>query len=64
MFEFYLSGAELAFRRMGHMNWQMQLTREQDALPLTRDYMWQAERQSVIRALGSGGIRSQSPPSP
>jgi cyclopropane-fatty-acyl-phospholipid synthase len=64
MFEFYLSGAELAFRRMGHMNWQLQLTREQNALPLTRDYIWQAERQSVIRALGVGGIHSQSPPSP
>jgi cyclopropane-fatty-acyl-phospholipid synthase len=64
MFEFYLSGAELAFRRMGHMNWQLQLTRDQNALPLTRDYMWQAERQAVIRALGKGGIHSQSPPSP
>jgi cyclopropane-fatty-acyl-phospholipid synthase len=64
MFEFYLSGAELAFRRMGHMNWQLQLTREQAALPITRDYIWQTERQSVIRALTGGGIHSQSPPSP
>jgi cyclopropane-fatty-acyl-phospholipid synthase len=39
MFEFYLSGAELAFRRSGHMVWQMQLARQQDALPLTRDYI-------------------------
>jgi cyclopropane-fatty-acyl-phospholipid synthase len=43
MFEFYLSGCELAFRRMGHMNWQMQLARQPDALPLTRDYMAAAE---------------------
>lgn len=46
MFEFYLVGSELAFRRMGHMNWQMQLTRSPEALPLTRDYMFEAERQA------------------
>ncbi len=43
MFEFYLSGCELAFRRMGHMNWQMQLAHRADAVPLTRDYMAVAE---------------------
>ena len=42
MFEFYLAGAELAFRRNGHMVWQAQLTRSVDALPLTRDYMSEA----------------------
>jgi cyclopropane-fatty-acyl-phospholipid synthase len=47
MFEFYLSGCELAFRRMGHMNWQMQVARRADALPLTRDYMHEAERAAV-----------------
>jgi cyclopropane-fatty-acyl-phospholipid synthase len=44
MFEFYLAGAELSFRHMGHMNWQVQLTRRMEALPLTRDYIWEAER--------------------
>ena len=44
MFEFYLAGAELSFRHMGHMVWQVQLTRRIDALPLTRDYMLEAER--------------------
>ena len=43
MFEFYLSGAELAFRRKGHMVWQMQLARQVDAVPLTRDYIAEAE---------------------
>ena len=42
MFEFYLAGAELAFRRGGHMVWQMQLAREVDAVPLTRDYLLHA----------------------
>ena len=41
MFEFYLAGAEQAFRRTGHMVWQMQLAASVDAVPLTRDYLWQ-----------------------
>lgn len=44
MFEFYLAGSEAAFRHGGHMNWQMQLTRTVDALPLSRDYIQEAER--------------------
>ena len=39
MFDFYLSGSELAFRRNGHMVWQMQMARRQEAVPLTRDYI-------------------------
>jgi len=39
MFEFYLCGSELAFRRGGHMVFQMQLAARQDAVPLTRDYL-------------------------
>ncbi len=39
MFEFYLAGSELAFRRMGHVNFQIQLAREQTAVPLSRDYI-------------------------
>ncbi|HWX50448.1 MAG TPA: cyclopropane-fatty-acyl-phospholipid synthase family protein [Roseomonas sp.] len=47
MFEFYLIGSELAFRHMGHMNWQLQLTRKVDTLPLTRDYMREAELKAA-----------------
>jgi cyclopropane-fatty-acyl-phospholipid synthase len=50
MFEFYLSGCELAFRRMGHINWQMQLTRKIDTLPMTRDWMAEGERLASQRA--------------
>lgn len=50
MMEFYLAGVELAFRRMGHMNWQMQLTRRVDAVPFTRDYMLDTERAAADRA--------------
>jgi len=47
MFEFYLAGSELAFRRQDHVNFQVQLTREKTALPQSRDYMFEAERQAV-----------------
>ena len=42
--EGFLAGAELSFRHMGHMVWQVQLARRIDTLPLTRDYMLEAER--------------------
>jgi cyclopropane-fatty-acyl-phospholipid synthase len=40
MWEFYLAGSELGFRRDGHMVIQFQLSREQEAVPLTRDYLY------------------------
>jgi cyclopropane-fatty-acyl-phospholipid synthase len=39
MFEFYLSVSELSFRIGHHMNFQIQLTRDLDTLPINRDYM-------------------------
>ncbi len=39
MWEYYLASAEFGFRHAGHMNFQIQLTRRVDALPITRDYM-------------------------
>jgi cyclopropane-fatty-acyl-phospholipid synthase len=44
MFEFYLCGCELAFRREGHMVFQIQLAQDVAAVPLTRDYITAAER--------------------
>jgi cyclopropane-fatty-acyl-phospholipid synthase len=41
MWEFYLVGSEIAFRRQGHMVWQMQMAREVDTVPLTRDYVYE-----------------------
>jgi cyclopropane-fatty-acyl-phospholipid synthase len=43
MFEFYLAGCEATFRHGGHFNWQLQLARTVDALPLTRDWMFEGE---------------------
>ncbi|MCO6419548.1 cyclopropane-fatty-acyl-phospholipid synthase family protein [Siccirubricoccus sp. KC 17139] len=47
MFEFYLVGCELAFRRSDHMVWQMQVARDRAAVPLTRDYITAAEQAAV-----------------
>ncbi len=49
MFEFYLSGSELAFRREGHVVFQIQLARDQAAAPLTRDYIAAAEQPADPR---------------
>ncbi len=49
MFEFYLASVELIFRHWGHVNFQVQLTRRLDALPLTRDWMAEAERAAPVR---------------
>ncbi len=39
MWDIYLLGCEMAFRHQGHMVFQMQLARDQTAVPLTRDYI-------------------------
>ncbi len=44
MWEMYLVGAELAFRRDGHFVFQMQIAKAVDTVPLTRDYMSDWER--------------------
>jgi cyclopropane-fatty-acyl-phospholipid synthase len=43
MWEFYLAASEMSFRHAGMMIFQIQLTRKQDAVPLTRDYIGPAE---------------------
>jgi cyclopropane-fatty-acyl-phospholipid synthase len=53
MWEFYLAGSELAFRNMGHMVFQMQITRRQDAAPLTRDYVTDWEREHLHAAMAA-----------
>jgi cyclopropane-fatty-acyl-phospholipid synthase len=43
MWECYLAGAEMGFIYGGHMIFQMQLAKRVDVLPITRDYMREAE---------------------
>jgi cyclopropane-fatty-acyl-phospholipid synthase len=44
MWEFYLAGSEIAFRHQGHLNFQIQLAKKVDTVPLTRDYITDWER--------------------
>ena len=53
MWEFYLISSELSFRRMGQMVFQVQLARRQDAVPLTRDYITDWERNQLDTAIAA-----------
>ena len=44
MWTFYLAGAAAAFRNGGLCNYQVQLAKGRNAVPLTRDYMLEGER--------------------
>ena len=52
MWRFYLVVSELAFRQNGHVVFQVQLAKKQDAVPLTRDYLVhsQGEEENSRRA--------------
>jgi len=52
MWEFYLAAAEMAFRKQGMMNFQIQLTKRQGVVPITRDYIHREEAR--LRALERG----------
>jgi cyclopropane-fatty-acyl-phospholipid synthase len=56
MWEFYLAASEMAFREQGMMVFQMQLTKRQGIVPMTRDYM--AREEARLRMLES---RSRTP---
>jgi cyclopropane-fatty-acyl-phospholipid synthase len=43
MWEFYLASSEMAFRKQNLMNFQIQLTKRQDVVPMTRDYIGNEE---------------------
>ncbi len=44
MWEFYLAGSEMGFRHEGLVVYQIQMAKKIDALPITRDYMFENER--------------------
>ena len=43
MWEFYLIVSEFSFRHGKHMNFQIQLAKDVNALPIARDYMRETE---------------------
>jgi cyclopropane-fatty-acyl-phospholipid synthase len=60
MWQFYLAGALVAFRHDAHLNFQIQLTRRRETLPLTRDYMARAERE--LAGTAAGGLIMEPQP--
>ena len=56
MWEFYLAASEMAFREQAMMVFQLQLTKRQGIVPITRDYI--VRETARLRALESG----QRPP--
>jgi cyclopropane-fatty-acyl-phospholipid synthase len=52
MWEFYLAASEMAFRQQAMMVFQLQLTKRQGVVPMTRDYI--ARERERLRALERG----------
>jgi cyclopropane-fatty-acyl-phospholipid synthase len=52
MWEFYLSASEMSFRQQALMNFQIQITKRQGIVPMTRDYITREE--SRLRGIESG----------
>jgi cyclopropane-fatty-acyl-phospholipid synthase len=52
MWEFYLAASEMAFREQAMMVFQIQLTKRQDVVPITRDYV--AREEARLRTLEGG----------
>jgi cyclopropane-fatty-acyl-phospholipid synthase len=52
MWEFYLASSEMAFRKQNLMNFQIQLTKRQGVVPMTRDYI--AREEAKLRGIEHG----------
>jgi cyclopropane-fatty-acyl-phospholipid synthase len=52
MWEFYLAACEMSFRKQNMMNFQIQLTKRQGVVPITRDYI--ASEEARLRSLEHG----------
>jgi len=59
MFEFYLAGSEISFRREDNMVFQIQLAHKQTAVPLTRDYISDTERRMVRASVRRESVESK-----
>lgn len=58
MWEYYLAGGIVMFESGAACNYQVQYIRDRNAVPITRDYMIEAEQR--YRALGEGGAAKKS----
>jgi cyclopropane-fatty-acyl-phospholipid synthase len=49
MWEFYLAASEMSFREQNLMVFQIQLTKRQGVVPMTRDYIMREEQRLRAR---------------
>ena len=59
MWEFYLAGGIVMFENGAACNYQVQYVRERTALPITRDYMLEAEQRYRAAASRPSAVRSR-----
>jgi cyclopropane-fatty-acyl-phospholipid synthase len=52
MWEFYLACSEMSFRKQNMMNFQIQLTKRQGVVPITRDYI--GDEETKLRGIERG----------
>jgi cyclopropane-fatty-acyl-phospholipid synthase len=62
MWEFYLAGSESSFRWQDMMNFQLQLTRKNDTLPITRGYMEKSEKALALHEIGHRPVEAKAEP--
>ncbi len=62
MWEFYLCGSEASFRWQDLVNFQIQLTRKNDVLPMTRDYMGKCEKALAMHEMGHRSTQAAATP--
>jgi cyclopropane-fatty-acyl-phospholipid synthase len=53
MWEYYLAGGIVMFETGAACNYQIQYVRDRNALPITRDYMVEAEKRLRLKANGA-----------
>jgi len=61
MWEFYLSGSEAAFRWQDMVIFQLQITKKNDVLPLTRNYIDKAEKSLAMHEMAHGIVAQPAP---
>jgi len=61
MWEFYLSGSEAAFRWQDMVIFQLQITKRNDVLPLTRNYIDKAEKSLAMYEMAHGIVAQPAP---
>jgi cyclopropane-fatty-acyl-phospholipid synthase len=59
MWEYYFAICEIGFRHQNLMVFQMQLAKDQAALPLTRNYMYEGEQQLRVREKHYAPVRKR-----